>query len=129
MEKNPLPSKPLRLVTYERWKPYIRYNKETDTWISKAIRLNSDRTEEVEEIKEEIKEVKFVMDRKQLDVIARLVAYLYHDKKDEYENLASDMRKEHIYKDLRAIDIWLNSQYRRLENENEQSKQNQGKFL
>ena len=69
------------------------------------------------------------MDRKQLDVIARLVAYLYHDKKDEYENLASDMRKEHIYKDLRAIDIWLNSQYRRLENENEQSKQNQGKFL
>ena len=47
---------------------------------------------------------------------------MYHDKKDEYEEVASDMRKEHIYKDLRAIDLWLNTQYKQLEDQNEQSK-------
>ena len=67
--------------------------------------------------------IKILMDRKELDIIARIVAYMYHDKRDDYEELASDMRKEHIYKDLRSIDTWLNSQYRRLENEDEQSKQ------
>ena len=69
------------------------------------------------------------MDKEQLDVISRIVAYMYHDKKDEFEEIASDLRKEHIYKDLRAIDLWLNSQYKRLEKENEQPKQNQRKHL
>ena len=66
--------------------------------------------------------VEVVMDKEELDVIARIVAYLYHDKKDEYKEIASDLRKEHIYKDLRAIDLWLNTQYKQLEDQNEQSK-------
>ena len=67
--------------------------------------------------------IKVLMDREQLDIISRIVAYMYHDKEDEYKEIASDMRKEHIYKDLRSIDIWLNSQYKRLESQNEQPKQ------
>ena len=125
MGKNHLQSRQLRRLMNERWKPYIRYNKEEDRWISKAIRIDRYRDEEVDTDVEK-EEIKILMNREQLDIIARLVAYMYHDKKDEYEELASDMRKEHIYKDLRAIDIWLNSQYRRLEKENEQSKQDQG---
>ena len=74
-------------------------------------------------------QIKVLMDKKQLDIISRIVAYMYHDKKDEYEEIASDMRKEHIYKDLRSIDLWLNSQYKRLESEDEQSEQNQGEHL
>jgi len=88
--------------------------------------------------------IKISMDRKELDIIARLVAYMYHDKKDEYEELASDLRKEHIYSDLRSINQWLSIQYQRLEIEdernkrinefdqeiiNEQSEQNKGKHF
>ena len=122
MAKNPLPSKRLRRLMNERWKPYIRYNKKEDRWISKAIRVDQERDDYMEEIMEK-SQVNILMDKEQLDVISRIVAYLYHDKKDEFEEIASDMRKEHIYKDLRSIDIWLNSQYKRLESENEQSKQ------
>jgi hypothetical protein len=106
----------------ERWKPYIRYDKKEDRWISKAVRIDRHRDEEMETSSKKA-QIKVLMDREQLDIIARLVAYMYHDKKDDYEEIASDMRKEHIYKDLRSIDIWLDSQYRRLEKENEQSKQ------
>ena len=73
--------------------------------------------------------IKVLMDKEQLDIIARIVAYMYHDKKDEFEEIASEMQKEHIYKDLRSIDLWLNSQYKRLESENEQSKQKKRKRL
>ena len=102
----------------ERWKPYIRYNKDTDSWISKAIRVDREGKEKMDTIPEKA-QVEVLVDREQLDIIARIVAYVYHDKKDEYEKVASDMRKKHIYKDLRSIDIWLNSQYRRLENKDE----------
>ena len=112
----------------ERWKPHVRYNKDTDSWISKAIRIDRDRDEEVDEIVEE-KKIKIIMTRKQLDIIARLVAYMYHDKKDEYEELASDMRKDHIYKDLRSINMFLDSQYQRLEKKDEQSKQKKRKHF
>ena len=77
----------------------------------------------------EKKQLKILMDREQLDIIAWIIAYMYHDKKDEFKEIASDLRKEHIYKDLRAIDIWLNSQYNRLESEDEQSEQDQGEHL
>tara|TARA_Y100000310_G_scaffold102220_1_gene100427 strand:- start:140 stop:373 length:234 start_codon:yes stop_codon:yes gene_type:complete len=63
------------------------------------------------------------MDRKELDIIARLIAYMYHDKRDEYEVLASSLRKEHIYKDLREIDQWLNIQYQRIEQQEEKDRQ------
>ena len=62
------------------------------------------------------------MDRKQLDIIARIVAYLYHDKVDELKESASDLRKEYIYKDLRSIDQWLNIQYQRMEAKNERDR-------
>ena len=112
----------------ERWKPYIRYNKDTDSWISKAIKIDRYRDEEMEEIMEKA-QIEVLMDREQLDIIARIIAYMYHDKKDEYEEVASDMRKEHIYKDLRSINTWLNSQYQRLEKEDEQSKQEKRKHF
>ena len=54
------------------------------------------------------------MERKELDIIARLVAYMYHEKREEYENLASDERKGHIYDDLRSIDRWLAERYQYL---------------
>ena len=122
MAKNPLQSKQPRNPLNERWKPYIRYDKKEDRWISKAIRVDGDREEKVDTIIEK-KQLKILMDREQLDIISRIVAYMYHDKKDEYKEIASDMQKEHIYKDLRAIDLWLNSQYKRLESKNEQSEQ------
>ena len=112
----------------EKWKPYIRYEKETDRWISKAIRVDQRRDDYMEEVMEK-SQINILMDKEQLDIISRIVAYMYHDKKDEFEEIASDMRKEHIYKDLRSIDIWLNSQYKRLESENEQSKQKKRKHL
>ena len=112
----------------ERWKPYIRYDKKKDRWISKAIRVDQERDDYMEEIMEK-SQVNILMDKEQLDVISRIVAYLYHDKKDEFEEIASDMRKEHIYKDLRSIDIWLNSQYKRLESQNEQSEQKKREHL
>ena len=122
MERKHSQSKPLKRLMNERWKPYIRYDKKEDRWISKAVRIDRHRDEEMETSSKKA-QIKVLMDREQLDIIARLVAYMYHDKKDDYEEIASDMRKEHIYKDLRSIDIWLDSQYRRLEKENEQSKQ------
>ena len=122
MAKNPLASRQLRKLMNERWKPYIRYDKKEDRWISKAIRIDREGEGYMEETMEKT-QIKVLMDREQLDIISRIVAYMYHDKKDEYEELASDMRKEHIYKDLRSIDIWLNSQYKRLESQDEQPKQ------
>ena len=128
MAKSPLQSKQLRRLMNERWKPYIRYEKETDRWISKAIRVDQRRDDYMEEVMEK-SQINILMDKEQLDIISRIVAYMYHDKKDEFEEIASDMRKEHIYKDLRSIDLWLNSQYKRLESENEQSKQKKRKHL
>ena len=122
MGKNHSPSKQQRLLTNERWEPYIKWDKETDEWIYKAIQVDSYRNEEMEEDDHKIE-----MTRKELDIISRIVAYLYHDKKDEYEKIASDMRKKHIYADLRSINIWLESQYRQLEEKNEQSKQKKRK--
>ena len=66
--------------------------------------------------------IKVLMEREDLNIIARLVAYMYHDKKDDYTGIASDLRKEHIYEDLRSIDKWLNIQYQRLEDQDEKNK-------
>lgn len=52
--------------------------------------------------------------RKQLDIIAKIVTYLYHDERKHYEETASEERKNHIYRDIKSIDQWLSSQYRRL---------------
>ena len=117
MEKNHSLSKQQRLLTNERWEPYIKWDKETDEWVYKAIRVDSYRDEEMEET-----EIKIEMTRKELDIISRIVAYLYHDKKDEYEKDASDLRKKHIYRDLKDINEWLGIQYRRIGQQEEKDK-------
>ena len=123
MEKKPLLSKPLKFLKNERWKPYIRYQKETDTWITKAIREERTGGEKMEETTGEItSKIRILMDKPQLDIISRLVAYLYHDKVDDYKEIASDLRKDHIQKDLKAIDQWLNIQYQRMEAQSEKNK-------
>ena len=123
MEKKPSLSRQRRLLKRERWRPYIRFEKETGRWIAKAIRERRPGNEKVEEVMDKMSsKIKILMDREELDIIARLVAYMYHDKKDEYAEAASDLRKEHIYKDLRSIDQWLNIQYQRLEEQDERNR-------
>ena len=126
MEKKPLPFRPPRLLKNERWRPYIRYEKETDAWIAKAIREERPGGEKMEKKVERTMDkmsskIKVLMEREDLNIIARLIAYMYHDKKDEYTGIASDLRKEHIYEDLRSIDQWLNIQYQRLEDQDEKN--------
>ena len=123
MGKNHSPSKQQRLLKNERWRPYIRYEKETDTWITKAIREEQPGREKMEKTVDKISsKIKILMERNELDIIARIVAYMYHDQKDTYLDTASDLRKEHIYKDLRDIDQWLNIQYQRMEAQDERNK-------
>jgi len=145
MARRPLLSKLPKFLKNERWKPYIRYQKETDTWITKAIQEKSAGDEEMEETMGKIiSKIRILMDRPQLDIISRLVAYLYHDKIDDYKEIASDLRKDQIQKDLKEIDQWLDIQYSRLTQQeekdkkfnkvnkeilNEQPKQSKGKYL
>ena len=120
MAKKHLPSRQQRLLKNERWRPYIRYNKETGAWITKAIREERPGREKMEETMDKISsKIKILMERDELDIIARMVAYMYHDQKDTYLDTASDLRKEHIYNDLRSIDQWLNIQYQRMESQDE----------
>ena len=116
MEKKPLPSKPQKSLTNDKWRPYIRYNKETDIWTMDAIKEEQITMDKI------LSKIKVIMDRDQLDIIARIVAYMYHDKKDDFKEIASKLRQEHIYKDLRSIDQWLNIQYHRLEDQDERNK-------
>ena len=145
MEKKPLLSKPLKFLKNEGWKPYVRYQKETDTWIAKAIKEVREGKRITEETMDQISsKIKVLMDRSQLDIMSRLVAYLYHTKIDDYKKIASDLRKDQIQKDLKAIDQWLDIQYSRLAKQekkdeefnkinkeilNEQPKQSKGKYL
>lgn len=123
MEKKPLPSKPLKLLKNERWRPYIRWEKETDTWITKAIREEQSDNKKMERTMDEIpSKIKIIMEKDELDIIARIVAYMYHDQKDEYMDIASDLRKEHIYKDLRSINQWLDIQYQRMNIQDEKNR-------
>ena len=126
MAKKHLPSKQQRLLKNERWKPYVRYKKETGEWIAKAVREKRPGREEMEEKVEGTmykmsSKIKILMERDNLDIIARIVAYMYHDKRDEYMGIASDLRKEHIYEDLRSINQWLNIQYQRMEDQDEKN--------
>ena len=122
MEKKPLQSKPLRLLKDERWRPYIRYEKETDAWITQAIKEVKAGREEMEEtVGRTLSKIKILMDREQLDIIARIVAYMYHDKIDSLKTTATDLRKEHIYKDLRSIDQWLNIQYQQMQDKDDRN--------
>ena len=122
MGKNHLQFKPQKLLKSEKWRPYVRYEKETDTWVAKAIREEQSTKKKVERTMDKISsKIKILMERNELDIIARIVAYMYHDQKDGYMDTASDLRKEHIYKDLRSIDQWLNIQYQRIESQDERN--------
>jgi hypothetical protein len=99
MEKNHSQFKQQKLLKKSK-KPYIRYNKEKDEWIMQAKLIDEeDNNININEI--------------QLDSIAKLVAYLYHDLKEKYQD-SSPKRKEHIYNDLKKIDQWLTIQYNKL---------------
>ena len=123
MEKKPSLSRPQRLLKSEKWRPYIRFKKETGEWIAKAIREERPDSKKMEGTMDKISsQIKVLMEREELDIIARIVAYMYHDKKDDYIGVAAELRKEHIYKDLRRIDQWLNIQYQRIETQDEKYK-------
>ena len=123
MEKKPFQSKQQKLQKNERWKPYIRYQKETDSWIAKAVRKEQEDHGGIQEPMDKITpKIRILMDRKELDIIARIVAYMYHEKREEYEESASDLRKKHIYRDFKDIDQWLNIQYQRLDQQEEKDK-------
>ena len=107
MEKKHSQSKQQGLQKRNKPVPYIRYNKKTEEWTMKAKYIDTP------------KEVKLEMNKKQLDSVAKLVAYLYHDLKEYYINTSSDQRKVHIYKDLQDIDQWLTVQYNKLRDEKE----------
>ena len=128
MEKNHLQFKQQKLQKNETYRPYVRWNKETDEWVYKAIKVNRPGDEKMEENKQ-ITQIHIRMNREELDTIARLVAYLYHDKIDEYLEIASDLRKEHIHNDLRKIDEWLNLQYNKLETKDEQPEQDKREHI
>ena len=122
MAKNHLPFKQQRLLKNERWRPYIRYNKETGAWITKAIKEERPEREKMEKTVDKISsKIKVLMERKDLDIIARIVAYMYHDKIDSLKTTATDLRKEHIYKDLRSIDQWLNIQYQQMQDKDDRN--------
>ena len=107
MEKKHFQSKQQRLQKTSEPVPHIRYNKQTEEWTMKVKYVSTPR------------EIKPEMNKKQLDSIAKIVAYMYHDEKKHYEETASDTRKTHIYSDIKAIDQWLESQYKRLGVEDE----------
>ena len=107
MEKKHFQSKQQRLQTNRKPVPHIRYNKQTEEWIMNVKYVDTP------------EEIKLQMNKKQLNSIAKIVAYMYHDKKKHYEETASDTRKTHIYNDIKAIDQWLESQYKRLGVEDE----------
>ena len=64
MEKKPLLSKQLKLLTNEKWKPYIRYKKETDTWITKAIQEKRTEKDQMERtISETVSKIRILMEK------------------------------------------------------------------
>jgi len=108
MEKKDIQSKRQKLQKKGKPVPFIRYNKETEEWIMRANLIESHEEEF------------FNMTKKQLDSIAKIVSYLYHDKKQQYMKSSSELRKMNIYYDLKNIDQWLTEQYNKLRSTDEE---------
>ena len=120
MEKNRLPS---RLQSLKTPKPYIRYDKERDDTIVSVYYDDPEPTTADEFNKlpydtewngnklEILWKDPGPMTRKQLNIIERIVSYVYHEKHEEYDTLASKERKEQIRKDCKSVDSWLAAQY------------------
>ena len=90
--------------------PSIRYDKKQDKWTIK--------TKSIVKPQEEL----IMINKKQLDSIAKMVSYLYHDEQKSYLESSSDTRKYHIYQDLKEIDMWLTSVYKKLKESNEKKR-------
>ena len=106
MEKKHFQSKQQKLQKTKPM-PHVRYDKKTDEWVmtSKLIKIE--------------KEPIIKINKKQLNSIAKIVSYLYFDEKEKYMKSASNSRKQHIYNDLKDIDLWLSMQYKKLKEEDE----------
>jgi len=138
MEKNLIVSRSQEKKKTEchehEWSPKIRYDKTLDeTFTSVYCQVCSINYKENLDM-----EIPFVPNppkidtREKLNSVARLVEYMYESKREEYESLASDKRKDHIFNDLQAVSRWLNDQYRTLnkkEIEDVITKQDKGKHI
>ena len=110
MEKKDSQSKQQELLKKIKIVPYVRYNKKTEDWTMKAKLI------------ENSNEIIITMERKQLDSIAKIVAYLYHDEREKYIQTTSETRKGHIYKDLEDINQWITIEYKKLKELNEKKR-------
>ena len=108
MEKKDILFKQQKLQKKNKPIPFVRYNKETEEWTMRAKLIESQ------------EEPKITMTKKQLDSIAKIISYLYHDKKQQYMKSSSELRKLHIYNDLKDIDQWLTMEYNKLRGEDEE---------
>ena len=116
MEKNHSQYKQQKLQKKNKIVPCLIGDPKTGDWTikSKLIEVQE------ESFKETSGEITIYMDKKQLNSIAKIVAYIYNDEKTHYMKSTSDMRKQHIYNDLKIIDEWLTLQYNRLKESNEE---------
>jgi hypothetical protein len=117
-----------------KWIPSIIYDKDLDDTLTSVYckECNIPYSKEID------MEIPFVPSppkidtREKLNSISRLVEYMYDSKREEYELLASEDRKEHIFNDLQSISRWLNDQYRALnkkEIEDVVTKQDKRKYI
>ena len=91
-------------------RPSIRYDKEMDETII-SVYYDDPEPTTADEFNEELFKDPGPITRKELNIIEKLVNYVYHEKREEYESLASNERKEHIMQDCKAADAWLIQQY------------------
>ena len=90
MEKKDIQSKQQKLQRKtSKYVPNIKYDKVTEEWTMRAKLIETQ------------EEPRITMTKKQLDAIAKIVSYLYHDKQQQYMKSSSELRKMHIYNDLK----------------------------
>ncbi len=109
MEKKDIQSKQQKLQRKtSKYVPNIKYDKVTEEWTMRAKLIETQ------------EEPRITMTKKQLDAIAKIVSYLYHDKQQQYMKSSSELRKMHIYNDLKDIDQWLTMEYNKLRGDDEE---------
>ena len=109
MEKKDIQSKQQKLRRKtSKYVPEIKYDKVTEEWTMRAKLIESQ------------EKPRIIMTKRQLDSIAKIISYLYHDEKKHYMETADDVRKTHIYNDLKSIDQWLTQEYNKLRGDDEE---------
>ena len=118
-----------RLQSLKKPRPYVRYDKETDDTIVSVYYDDPEPTtaDEFNELPYDAEwngnklEILWKgpgpITREQLDIIERIINYVYHEKHEEYDTLASKERKEQIHKDCKSVDAWLAAQYAYLDSQ------------